>query len=209
VALDARGGRYTGLVDLGRDGPWTLEALVTPPGGAPATATFALQLPTGGATALLAGADAAMSRLASLRERQSIGAGGPAITTTYEWAAPDRTRQVSDNGSETIVVGTRRFDRSGNGQWLESSWPEQGGYRWPQFTFAKTAAEVTLLGREPVDGVDCWVITFRDTTADARLTLWIGVEDSLIRQQRMFAIGHYMQSRFFDYDVPIAIDVPR
>jgi copper transport protein len=208
VALDAIGGRYTGLVDLGNPGAWKLEALVTPPGGAPATATFALQLPTGGATTLLAGADAAMNRLTSLRERQSIASDGPTITTEYAWTAPDRTRLSSDAGNEMIVVGTRRFDRAGSGQWIESAWPEAGGYRWPVYTFAKTAAEVTLLGRETVEGVDCWAITFLDTTADARITLWIGVDDSLIRQQRMFSVGHYMQSRFYDFNVPIAIAAP-
>jgi copper transport protein len=208
VALDATGGRYTGLVDLARPGAWTLEALVTPPGGAPATATFALQLPTGGAMSLLAGADAAMNRLTSLRERQVLSSGDTAITTEYEWSAPDRMRLRSDTGNETTVVGTRRFDRANGGQWIESPWPEAEGYRWPQSILANTAAEVTLLGRETIEGVDCWVITFLDTTADARITLWIGVDDSLIRQQRMFAIGHYMQSRFYDFNVPIEINAP-
>ena len=157
---------------------------------------------------LLAGADAAMNKLTSLRERQAIAAGGTPVTTVYEWAAPDRLRTTSDVGGAMIVVGTRRFDRAGNGQWLENTWPEPGGYRWPQFIFAKTAAEVTLLGREQVDGIDCWVVTFLDTAADARITLWIGVDDSLIRQQRMYAIGHYMQSTFYDFNVPIAIEVP-
>jgi hypothetical protein len=208
IALDTRGGRYTGLMDLGAAGAWKLEALVTPSGGMPATATFALQLPTGGAATLLAGADAAMNRLTSLRERQSIGSGGPVVTTEYEWSAPDKTRLKSDTGNETLVVGTRRFDRTNGGQWIESAWPYPEGYRWPDYAFAKTAAEVTLLGQEAVDGINCWVITFLDTTADARITLWIGVDDNLIHQQRMFAVGHYMQSRFSDFNVPIEIAVP-
>ncbi len=208
VRLDARGGRYTGLVDLGIAGAWKLEVVVTPAGGAAATATFALQLPSGGAATLLAGADAAMNRLTSLRERETIGAGGPAVTTDYEWSAPDRFHLKADVGSETIVVGKQRFDRSGTGPWLPSEWPEPQGYRWPQFGFAKNAAEVTLLGREDVEGVSCWIVTFLDTTADARYTLWIGVDDSRIRQQRMYAVGHYMQSRYYDFNVPITITAP-
>lgn len=208
AVLDVRGGRYTGLIDLGLVGAWKLETLVTPAGGTPASTTFALQLPSGGATTLLAGADAAMNRLTSLRERQSIGAGDVSVTTDYEWSAPDKLRLRADVGSETIVVGTRRFDRTGNGPWIESVWPDAGGYRWPSFTQAKTAAEVTLLGREEIDGVSCWVVAFLDTTSDARTTVWIGVDDNLIRQQRMFAVGHYMNSRFTDFNSPIAIAAP-
>lgn len=208
VPLEARGGRYTGLADLGAPGAWKLEAVVTPAGGAAATATFALQLPTGGAATLLAGADAAMNRLTSLRERETIGAGGPAVTIEYAWVAPDKLQLRADTGSETIVVGKRRFDRTGNGAWLPSDWPDPQGYRWPQFAFARNAAEVTLLGRETVDGVDCWVVAFLDTTDDVRYTFWIGQADSRIYRQRMFTVGHYMESRYFDFDAPITVVAP-
>ena len=74
---------------------------------------------------------------------------------------------------------------------------------------APAAAEVTILGREDVDGANCWIIAFLDTSTAARYTLWIGAQDSLIRQQRMFATGHYMQSRFSDFNAPIAITPPQ
>lgn len=208
VALTARGGRYTGLGDLDRNGSWRIEATVTLKGGAPTKATFALDLPTGGARQILASADAAMNKLTGLRERQTIGAGGPTTTTTYEWAAPDRMHLTSDAGSETIVVGKRRYDRATGGPWIGSDWPEPAGYRWPQYAYATTATEVTILGREQIDGVSSWVITFLDTTSDARFTLWIGETDGLIRQQRMFAVGHYMESHFSDFNASFTIVPP-
>ena len=67
---------------------------------------------------------------------------------------------------------------------------------------------MTLLTREVIDGVACWVVTFLDAASDARITVWIGMDDSLIRQQRMFAVGHYMRSTFYAFNAPIAIDVP-
>jgi hypothetical protein len=207
VALVARGGRYTGLGELTTIGGWRIEALVTIPGGATERATFALDLPTGGARSLLAQSDAAMNRLTSLSERQAISSGGPVVTTYYQWSAPDRLRLRSDAGSETIVVGKQRWDRA-SGAWIASNWGDPAGYRWPVYEYARTAAEVNLLGRETIDGVPCWVISFLDTPSGGRLTTWVGIDDGLVRRQRMFAVGHYMESVFYDFNAPVTIAAP-
>ena len=60
-----------------------------------------------------------------------------------------------------------------------------------------------------ITSIDPSIIAFLDTSTAARYTLWIGAQDSLIRQQRMFATGHYMQSRFSDFNAPIAITPPQ
>jgi len=207
VPLTARGGRYTGLGDLARIGAWRIVASVTPRGGTADQATFALNLPTGGARTILAQSDLAMNRLTSLSERQMIGAGGPTTTTYYQWAAPDRLRLRSDAGSETIIIGKQRFDRT-SGSWIPSAWPDAGGYRWPIYEYARTAAEVTLLRRETLEGTPCWVLSFLDTPSGGRLTLWIGEADGLVRRQQMFAVGHYMESVFSDFNAPVTITAP-
>ncbi|HUS14648.1 MAG TPA: hypothetical protein VM536_06470 [Chloroflexia bacterium] len=115
---------------------------------------------------------------------------------------------TSDTGGETIVVGKRRFDRTNGGQWIASDWPDPNGYRWPDSAYARTATEVTILGSEQIDGVLSWVISFLDTSSDARYTFWIGQQDGLVRQQRMFAVGHYMESHFSDFNAQITIAVP-
>lgn len=207
VPLTARGGRYTGLGDLARIGAWQIVASVTPPGGTTAQVTFALDLPTGGARMILAQSDLAMNRLTSLSERQMIGAGGPAITTYYQWAAPDRLRLRSDAGSETIIIGKQRYDRA-SGNWIPSAWPDPGGYRWPIYDYARTAAEVTLLRRETIEDTPCWVLSFLDTPSGGRITLWIGEADGLVRRQQMFAVGHYMESVFSDFNAPVTITAP-
>lgn len=208
VPLVARNGRYLGLGDLERDGRWQIEASVAAREGAAGTALFGLSLPTGGARPLLAAADAAMNRLTALRERQILSSGGSSVTMDFEFATPDRLRLKVSGGSETGAVGTRRFDRAPGGQWLSSSWPAPGGYRWPEYAHARTASEVTILGREDVDGEPCWIVAFLDNESGARFTFWIGERDSLVRRQRMFATGHYMESRFYDFNAPITIEAP-
>lgn len=208
VALAPRSGRYYGLGDLARPGPWRIEADVARPGGPGGTARYALELPTGGARLLLARADRAMNRLSSLRERQTLGDGRTTVTTDYEYAAPDRLRLRNSAGGETIAAGARRFDRPAGGEWSAGLWPDEGGYRWPKYDYARTATEVTILGREDVDGVPCWVVAFFDPENNARFTFWIGEADALVRRQTMLYTGHFMDSRFFDFNAPIAIEPP-
>lgn len=207
VPLTARGGRYTGLGDLAQIGAWQIVASVTPPGGAAGQVTFALDLPTGGARSMLAHSDLAMNRLTSLSERQTIGAGGPTLTTYYQWSAPDRLQLRSDAGSETIIIGKQRYDRT-SGNWLPSVWPDPDGYRWPDYEYARTAAEVTVLRRESLDSTPCWVLSFLDTPSGARITVWIGEADGLVRRQQMFMVGHYMESIFSDFNAPVTITAP-
>lgn len=202
-------GRFIGSADLSKPGPWTIDARVTPTNGAPGTARFQLTLPAGGARYLLVAADAAMNRLTSLREHQTLSSGGATVTSDYEYVAPDRIHIQVDNGSETIGIGPRRFDRTRLTGWQSSPWvSESGGYRWPNFDYARRATEVTLLGQETVDGVNCWVVTFLDPETEARYTFWIGDRDSLIRRERMVAPGHYMESRLGDFNAPMTIEAP-
>ncbi len=208
VALTARGGRYFGLGDLAPDGRWRIEADVARPAGPVATARFALDLPSGGARVLLAEADRAMNRLTSARERQVLTDGRSMLTTEYEFVAPDRMHSRTSGGGETIAIGDRRFDRAAGGSWSATTWPAPGGYRWPRFDYARTATDVTLLGREDLDGVSCWLVTFYDAEEGARYTFWIGERDSLVRRQAMFYTGHYMDSRFSDFNAPLTIEAP-
>lgn len=208
ITLTAANGRYSTLGDLTQPGQWRIEAIVTPGGGTPAQTAFTLTLPTGGARALLAQADQAMNKLTSLSERQSLSGGGAPIITVYQWAAPDRMRLRSDAGNESVIVGKRRYDLL-NGRWLASDWPEAAGYRWPLFDYARTATEVTLLGQEKLNEVPCWVVTFLDTPSSTRLTFWIGVQDNLVRQQKMYGVGHYMVSVFGDFNTPVTIEPPQ
>jgi copper transport protein len=209
VTLAARNGQYLGSGNFNLAGHWQITVAVTPKNAATSTATFALDLPAGGARWLLAAADAAMNRLTSLREHQTISSGGTPVVTDYEFVAPDKAHIRTGNTSETIAVGTQRFDRTNGGAWSTSAWPEDGGYRWPRNDYASGSSEVALLGQEQVAGVDCWIVSFLDDASGARLTFWIGQQDFLVRRETMFATGHYMDSRYSDFNAPITIAAPR
>lgn len=206
--LSARGGRFIGSADLTRPGTWRLSVAVTPESSPAGTASFTIVLPTGGARFLLAQADAAMNRLRSARERQSISAGGPPEVIEYQYQAPDRVLMRLRDGSETIGVSERRFTRATGGAWSAEPWPDPGGFRWPDYQYAQVATEVTLLGEEHREGVHCWVVAFATPANGARYTFWIGVDDSLVRAVRMIAPGHYMDATLSDFDAPVTITAP-
>jgi hypothetical protein len=149
-----------------------------------------------------------MNRLTSLRERETIETGTATVVTEYEFVAPDRSRLRVNSGGETITIGARRFDRGPNGPWVAGNWPLDGGYRWPRYDFARTAAEATILGREAVDGEPSWIVAFLNRESGERYISWIGERDFLVRRQRMFFTGHYMDTRFSDFNAPIAIEAP-
>lgn len=209
--MEAVDGRFRATVVLAPAGAWQLEVLVTLPGQPEAAAPFDVTVPLPNAGALLSRADQTMNQLRSLREHNELTSGGPVVVTEFEYAAPDRMRYVvqTDSGTRaTVAVGDRRFDRQGDGAWQESAWPSNGGYRWPAYDFADGATEVTVLGREEIDGVDCFVVAFLDPASGARFRLWIGTTDYLIRQEVMMATGHYMKSVFTDFDAPVTIEAP-
>ena len=209
--MEAENGRYRGTVILTPPGAWHLEVLVTLPDQPEAAAPFDLTVPVPDAGAILSLADQAMNGLRSLREHNELGNGGATVVTEFRYAAPDRMHSIVQTPTvhrETIAIGDRRFDREGTGPWQESAWPARGGYRWPAYDFATDATEVTVLGREEIDGVDCFVVAFLDPASGARFRLWIGTTDYLVRQQVMMAPGHYMTSVFSDFNAPVTIEEP-
>lgn len=209
--MEAENGRFRGTVILAPAGAWHLEVLVMLPGQPEVAAPFDLTVPVPDAGALLSLADQAMNGLRSLREHNELGNGGAPVVTEFRYAAPDRMHSIVQTPTvrrETIAIGDRRFDREGSGPWQESPWPAPGGYRWPAFDFASSATEVSVLGREEIDGVDCFVVAFLDPASGARFRLWIGTTDYLIRQQVMMAPGHFMTSVFSDFDAPVTIEEP-
>ncbi len=87
--------------------------------------------------------------------------------------------------------------------------PSTLAYRFPEFSFASGANEIVLLGRETQDGVDCEVVGFVQENSDLYFRLWIGVEDHLVRRLMMMGPGHFMDTSYYDFNVPNAIDAPQ
>ncbi len=207
VQLKRASDDFRGQVVLSASGRWSLQVAVRLPAASQEQrAEFEFEVPVPGARLILEQADAAMNRLDSVVEYSELTSGGPIVRTTAAYQAPNRLRYVVETPgrkpSTTVVVGNRRYDRIDDGPWSVSPWPGTEPFRWPDYRFAQTASEIVLLGRESVDGVECYVVSFLDSPSGARYRLWISTTDYLIRRYEMMAVGHYMTARFDSFDAP-------
>ncbi len=207
VRLERASQDFRGQVVLSSSGRWSLQVAVRLPAASQEQrAKFEFEVPVPGARLILEQADAAMNRLKSVVEYSELTSGGPIVRTTAAYQAPNRLRYVVEipgrEPSTTVVVGNRRYDRVGSGPWNVSPWPGTEPFRWPDYRFAQTASAIVLLGRESVDGIECYVVSFLDPPSGARYRLWVGTTDYLIRRYEMMAVGHYMTARFDSFDDP-------
>jgi len=87
--------------------------------------------------ALLAKSDAAMNRLTALRKVQRLNDNaGDTITTTYEYAAPDRLHFASTTGTEIVVINDMEYDLNPGAAWAVV--PRTTPWHWPDFNNAAT-----------------------------------------------------------------------
>src|SRR2546428_4659673 len=120
----------TGEGRLGIDGADDYELVVdaAPRGEPSGTVHFAVRLPAEPASAsLLQRVDTTMNQLRGLRESQTLTSGAFVYVFSFDYQSPDRTH-YSFTGPEgmrheTLLIGTRRFDRQGPGRRPTSSSP--------------------------------------------------------------------------------------
>lgn len=164
------------------------------------TATWRFSLPKTAPSArpLIAKAQRSYSKLRSVRLRQRLASGpGNAIETHFLFVAPDRLRYSISGGTESIVIGDRRWDRSSpKAPWAGSP---QTPVRvmhlpWDRITDAHVIAPNT--------------ITFFDLNAHAWFRVSLDPRTALPSTERMTGIAHFMLNRYSGYNAPAAIDAP-
>ncbi len=204
VQLTSRSPQHVGtlLLDARR---WDLVVYVQVPGDEEVhAARFDVPIPVPDGLALLQLVDQAMNRLTSVEERTLLTSGGPTVETIARYQAPDRVaytvRSPDQPPRETVIVDTRRYDRSEAGTWIESPWPGARPYRWPTYRYAETAENVRILGLETIDRDLCYTIAFFDAGSNTHFRLWVGTTDFRIRRYEMMAPGHYMTGSFARFD---------
>lgn len=173
-----------------------------------ATAAFDFDLPAQRVSAsTLANIDGAMKGLHTLRERQTLSAGGPQLLYTFEYQAPDRVRYttIAPSGmQETRLIGRDRYDRPVGGTWTKSDlgFPS----RVPFSDYARGSTRVRLLGRHTIDGVELLDLAF--VQGDFYYRLQVGADDDLVRSYTMMGRGHFMSGTYSDYDAVLSIATP-
>jgi copper transport protein len=173
--------------------------------GAPRMLAFpvATSWPPPSGAAFLNGATRAFGRLRSVVYREHLASDpAHAITSTWKLVAPDRVEYAVDDGSQGIVIGRRRWDRSAPGEpWTRStsvvlSQPSAPwGTRFDDVHVVREShGEQTLSWLDPV--VPAWYTATFDRTSGRPRAL------------KMTASAHFMQHLYLAYDTPVRIVAP-
>jgi hypothetical protein len=118
-----------------------------------------------------------------------------AETTRFTVVAPSSLHYATRGGSQAIVIGARRWDRSGAGAaWVRSQQTPlqvtQPYWRAPTNVHLVAPGELTFLDR----AIPAW---FR-----------VSLARGLPKLMRMTAAAHFMVDRYAGFDVPVAVSPP-
>ncbi|HEY7199516.1 MAG TPA: CopD family protein, partial [Candidatus Dormibacteraeota bacterium] len=197
-----------GPVDVRRCGPTCREGdldlrggetlTVGVPGG---TAAFRVPaLPAADAGALLEGAERRMHDLRTYRLDETLRPARVPLSVAYAFEAPDRLQFEVSGGGDTVIIGETQYTRdSPTAPWTTQLMPpvEVPTFIWddspPVAPRALNAGTVSFF--ENQEGVPVW---FR-LSLDAR---------GLVDRAAMRAQAHFMDHRYYDFDVPLTIEAP-
>jgi copper transport protein len=177
--------------------------------------TFRLPaLPAASGEELLRQTVGAMGALSSYRLQEDLTSGlGTTVHTTYAFTAPNSFESdVEQQGStfRTVWIDDTRYTREGNGPWKVergASAPPVPTYIWDSF---QPYRDVRILGSSRVDGVRTTELAFAGGDQDLPVwfRLWVDAQ-GYVHRAEMRAPGHFMDHRYYDYDVPITIQPPK
>lgn len=160
---------------------------------------------------LLARAERQMRSLRSVREHERITSGpGSLAVTRYALEAPDRMTYAVAGGGRVVVVGAtewrrvaelRRWQRGRYGAGMPfkmRSW-----FRWSPY-----ADSVRLLRRwATADGPQAELAVF-DRATPVWFRMRLDLRTNRVQGVRMIADGHFMTTRYFDFNRPVSIEPP-
>lgn len=159
---------------------------------------FSLPRSAPSARPLIARAQRSYERLRSVRLRQHLTSGpGAGIDASFVFVAPDRLRYAISGGSESVVIGSRRWDRSSPREpWASSSQQRLRVMHlpWDRVIDAHVVAPNT--------------ITFFDLNAHAWFRVVLDPNTSLPSTERMTGIAHFMVNHYSGFDAPAVIAAP-
>ena len=186
--------------------PTRLELRIEGRGRVPSTIRFTppSQLPAPDATTIVRHAQRTIEHLRTLVVHSHL-ASDPrhALRTTYEIVAPDRLAYQNGDGSESVIIGDRRWDRAPGGAWVESSQLPAVRAPLPFWSTSFTDAHILRTGRTN------WVVSFLDPATPAWFTAWIDRNTYRTVRLDMIATAHFMHDRDGPFDGPVTIKPPK
>ena len=145
------------------------------------------------------------SRTARFSERLSSGP-GQVVTSTWKLASPASLSFHASDGSFGIVIGGRRWDRQGNGSWIESQ--QSPHVPQPQLPWPSFPRDVVLLPPATVDGRRLVRVSFVDPATPAWYLVSADAATRELRSIDMVAPAHFMRDDYHGLDVPLRIRPP-
>lgn len=131
-----------------------------------------------------------------------------AVTTTYKMVAPDRLAYVNTDGSGSVIIGNRRWDRAASGaNWRAS--PQDPALRQPAPFWPPAITNARVLRTDRVDGRAVWVVSFLDPATPAWFTAWIDRSSYRTLRLEMVATAHFMHDRDGPFDAPLRVEPPK
>src|SRR5581483_8718008 len=182
--------------------PGPLRVLI---GGSPAVA-FRVPRRSLPASALVARARKAFLALHSVVIQEHLASSPTAkIFTTWRLEAPNRVSYVTSEGARAVVIGSRRWDKTGSGPWRRSSQtplPQPGPWWGPRWLDARE------FGWTRADGRRARLLSFYDPELPAWFEVAVDPRTAVPLQLRMTAAAHFMRHRYLDFNTPRRIRPP-
>lgn len=167
------------------------------------------QWPAPAALDIVRRSEAAINELQTLVVRSHLASDAKhAVTTTYKMVAPDRLAYVNTDGSASVIIGNRRWDRSAAGAKWRSS-PQVPALRQPAPFWPPGITNARVLRSDRVGGKPAWVVSFLDPATPAWFTAWIDRASYRTLRLEMVATAHFMRDRDGPFDAPLRVEPPK
>jgi hypothetical protein len=122
-------------------------------------------------------------------------------------AAPNRLEYINGDGSASIIVGDRRWDRtSATAPWVERT--QDPPVKSPAPFWPARFTDAHVLRTATIDGRPVWVISFLDPVTPAWFTAWVGRSNYETLRLQMITTAHFMHDVNGPFDEPLRITPP-
>ena len=144
----------------------------------------------------------------TMRVRERIASDVARVSVTdFRLRYPDRLQFTGRNGAAGVIVGRRRWNRSNS----EAPWagPAVDSVRFKtadSFNWTASARNAWLVKRDRGSG--SVVVAFYDRREPVWYRLKINPRSGRVTEESMVSPGHFMFTRYFDFNSAIAVQPP-
>ena len=124
------------------------------------------------------------------------------VVSDFTLERPNKLEYKIRGGASGIIIGTRRWDRAGNGPWVESG---QSPLPQPAPIWAGHFTNAFLLDTTPTT----YVVSFMKPLGPTWFTLQLDRKTLLPRALRMTTAAHFMTHRYTRFNAPPRIKPPQ